>query len=422
MLGQARRTASPTSHQLQIPERQGVAGSIASDSKRFMAIDVVKGAACLLIVAHHLTVYGPMSDAAGALAPQVFGWLYDYGRWAVQVFLVIGGYLAAASLTPNFLQSQQLRHPPPGKSYFGATATALIRRRYCRLIVPYAVAVAASVLIAAIVRPWFPHPSVPDIPSLAQALAHAALLQDILGFKALSAGIWYIAIDFQLYALSVLIFCTAATASRRLPGRSVPRGDCAMLAIGVASLWVFNRHPALDTTAFYFVGAYVLGMAAYWAAPQPLHNTTAIEKLVCRSWLGGLIAIGCIALLIQFRGRVALAWGVALVLVALRHGLWKMAGDAECAPRPFLWKTSGRAVVRWLAALGAMSYSVFLIHFPICMLVNAVMARLWPADAGANLLGLAAAMALSLGAGRVLYRCIELAPGKRHRRGFPSAV
>ena len=422
MLGQVRRTASPVSHQLQIPERQGVAGFIASGSQRFIAVDVVKGAACLLIVAHHLAVYGPMSDAAGVLAPQVFGWLYDYGRWAVQVFLVIGGYLAAASLASNFLQPQQHRHPPSGMSLVCATAAALVRRRYYRLMMPYGVAVVISVLVAAIVRPWFSHPSVPDAPSLAQALAHVALLQDILGFKALSAGIWYIAIDFQLYALSVLVFCTATTASRRWPRRPVLRGDCAMLAIGVASLWAFNRHPALDTTAFYFVGAYVLGMAAYWAAPHPLHNTNAVEKLVCRFWLGALIAIGCIALLIQFRGRVALAWGVALMLVALRHGLQKRVVDAECAPCPSLLKTSGRAGVRWLAALGAMSYSVFLIHFPICMLVNAVMARLWPADAGANLLGLAAAMALSLGAGRVLYRCVELAPAKRHRRSFPSVV
>lgn len=29
-------------------------------------------------------------------------WLYDYARMAVQVFLVLGGYLAAASLAPGW--------------------------------------------------------------------------------------------------------------------------------------------------------------------------------------------------------------------------------------------------------------------------------------------------------------------------------
>ena len=54
-----------------------------------------------------------------------------------------------------------------------------------------------------------------------------------------------------------------------------------------------------------------------------------------------------------------------------------------------------------------MSSSVFLVHFPVCLLVNAVVSCLWPASPAMNALGMAAAMALSLAAGRLLYERVE---------------
>lgn len=72
-----------------------------SATSRTPLIDMVKGLACAAIVCHHLAFYGPMSDIAAPLAPWLMAWLYDYGRMAVQVFLVLGGYLAAASLAPR---------------------------------------------------------------------------------------------------------------------------------------------------------------------------------------------------------------------------------------------------------------------------------------------------------------------------------
>ena len=56
-------------------------------------IDTLKGLACIAIVWHHLAFYGPMSDAAMPLFPGLMAWLYDHARLAVQVFLVLGGYL-----------------------------------------------------------------------------------------------------------------------------------------------------------------------------------------------------------------------------------------------------------------------------------------------------------------------------------------
>lgn len=76
---------------------------MTSSSPRSPWIDVLKGSACMAIVWHHLSVYGPLSDTVRPFAPALMAWLYDYARMAVQIFLVVGGYLAAASLAPTGL-------------------------------------------------------------------------------------------------------------------------------------------------------------------------------------------------------------------------------------------------------------------------------------------------------------------------------
>ena len=325
-------------------------------------IDSVKGLACATIVAHHLAFYGHMSDSAHDLIPSVVDVLSEYGRMAVQVFLVLGGYLAAASLAPDGV----LREGP---------AAQHIGRRFVRLIVPYAVALLVAVLAAALVRPFLEHPSVPGEPELHQLLANALLLQDIVGEEALSAGVWYVAIDFQLFACAVLLLA----ALRHAPAR-VQRWAPGMVAAGGAlSLLVFNRMPDQDMWAWYFWGSYSLGMCAFWAARAP------------RAWAWGLgmAAVGLLALWLEFRARIAVALVAALLLMAVkRHGVAWRGAD-------------------WLPRLGQMSYSVFLVHFSVCLLVNAVVNHLWPDAPWPNLLGMVLAFGLSIAAGRLLYLRVE---------------
>ncbi len=54
-----------------------------------------------------------------------------------------------------------------------------------------------------------------------------------------------------------------------------------------------------------------------------------------------------------------------------------------------------------------MSYSIFLIHFPVCVLVNAIVSYFWPGQLAANAVGLLVAFALSLLAGAALYLGVE---------------
>ncbi len=309
-----------------------------------------------------------MSDIALPLAPRLVGWLYDYGRMAVQIFLVLGGYLAAASLAPQ------------GLARFDS-ASQQITRRFVRLVLPLAVALLLAVVAAAVVRPWMAHDSVPDAPDLVQLLANALMLQDLLGEEALSAGVWYVAIDFQLFALATLVFAGVRTVTCLSPRQAAVAGRALVLAGTAASLWVFNRQPALDMWGVYFWGSYGLGMLAYWAVRSPRP----------RPWVLVLVLLGAGALALDFRLRIALAWLLALGVVWLLR-------------RPVAhW---GR-VVTPLQRLGKISYSVFLVHFPVCLLVNALVSDTWPDAPWVNALGLLAAFMLSLAAGRQLYQHIE---------------
>ena len=356
--------------------------SITSHSRSAL-LDCTKGLACAAIVAHHLAFYGPMSDVAHPVMPDMLDWLYEYARMAVQIFLVIGGFLAAASLAPQ------------GMARFEEPLTK-IGKRFVRLVVPYAVALVITIVISAAVRPWFDHESVSGDPDLWQLFAHALLLQNIVGEESLSAGVWYVSIDFQLFAGTVLLLAAVrwvqSAVTARWGDQAVQRwwplavtGMQALVVLGVAaSLFSFNLDAGLDVWAIYFMGAYGLGMMAFWAV-------AAEKRSTAWSWVMLMAALVMGALVFEWRGRILLAGITALLLVVCM----RTEGIAR-------WK--GLAPLR---RLGEISYSVFLIHFSICILVNAVVNHFWHGSVTAAVVGLPFAFVLSLTAGYALYQTVE---------------
>ncbi len=361
-----------------------------SSSTRLPFVDALKALASQLIVLHHLAFYGPMSDAAHELAPALIGWLSEHGRLAVQVFLAMGGFLAARTLAPRGRLSAD-------------DALGLVWRRYVKLVVPYVTALAVAICCSALVRMWMEHHSVPHAPSVLQLLAHGLLLHDLLGYEALSAGIWYIAIDFQLFALTVaLLWLGRHAAPRALRGRYL--GPVLLAVAAGASLFYFNRDATWDVSALYFVGAYGLGALCYWAAGRG-------RSLLWLALLGVVVAA---ALALDFRVRIGVALATALALgIARRHNVLERWPD-----------------VRPIALLGRISYSVFLVHFPVCLAVNALFFRIVGDDPAANLAGMLAAWAASTAAGAMFHRLIEapareirvVAPWRRAKQGQDSAI
>ncbi|WAT83918.1 acyltransferase family protein [Delftia acidovorans] len=354
-----------------------------SHASRSALIDCTKGLACAAIIWHHLAFYGPMSDIAHPAAPDLIDWLYEYARMAVQIFLVLGGYLAAASMAPQ----GHGQHSDPWSR---------IGRRFVRLVVPYAVALVVAIVVSAAVRPWFDHASVSGEPDLWQLVAHALLLQNIVGEESLSAGVWYVSIDFQLFALTALLLAGTrwggALLRRRFGGDALSR--CwpwalsvaqALVVIGVtASLLGFNLDAQWDVWAPYFFGAYGLGMLAYWAAHADKSSTAWTWSLL-------IVALVVAALALEWRDRIALAGATALALVVAMRS-------------PAFAQAQGWAPLR---RLGKISYSVFLVHFSVCLLVNAVESHFWPHSIPAALLGMCTAFVLSIAAGHLLYERVE---------------
>lgn len=305
---------------------------------RHTLLDALKAAGSQLIVLHHLSAYGPLAEDLHRLAPALAGWLYDYARMAVQIFLVLGGFLAVQHLGPMATAHVSLR--------------LAVLRRYQRLVLPFLAALLLAVLAAALARPWLHEDFVPAAPTWRQVLAHALLLQDVFGIEALSAGVWYVAIDFQLFLLLAVLM--------RLGYRAHPRQRLTVLLVlglTLASLLLFNRRPELESWALYFFGSYGLGAAAWWAG-RARHPRAALALLA---------AMGLGALWLEFRARIALA-----VLVALLLGWLAWRRRHPPAHKPSL----PEALRRFLNRQGQRSYALFLIHFPLLLVCNALYAQL----------------------------------------------
>lgn len=328
-------------------------------------IDALKLIGSQLIVLHHFAAYGPLADAMSHAAPHLSAWLYDYARMAVQVFLVLGGYLAARNLAPE----GQIRIGSPWRTLW---------RRYQRLVLPFVAALLLAVAAAMLARHWLNDDFIPAAPTLGQTLSHALLLHGVLGQESLSAGVWYVAIDFQLFALMTLLLWLG---QRRLWAVLL------VLGLVLASLFFFNRHEDWDNWAIYFFGAYGMGALAYWVG-----SSRHPGKLI------GLLALaGLLALVLDFRGRIALALVVALLLALVQwRDHTRLLQSAMPAP-----------LARAVGLLGQSSYALFLIHFPVLMLGNALFAHLQLSNSVAAMGVLLASWAICLALALLFQRWVE---------------
>src|SRR5256885_9107091 len=88
----------------------------------------------------------------------------------------------------------------------------------------------------------------------------------------------------------------------------------------------------------------------------------------------------------------------------------------------FPYTTLFRSAQGWapLRRLGKISYSVFLVHFSVCLLVNAVESHFWPQSIPAALLGMCTAFVLSIAAGHLLYERVERHRSEEHTSELQS--
>ncbi len=341
----------------------------------FLLIDFLKVFAALLIILHHLSSYGQMAEDARQFLPGVMTWLFEYGRYAVQIFLVMGGYLAAQSLT----RTSDIRNP--------RTALKLIFNRYLRLFAPYVVALLITILCAWVARFWVQDEFVGESETLGQFLAHLFFLQGILGLDSISAGAWYVAIDWQLYAVLAIMF-------GMFPGfRSLIWVSTILI---VASLLYFNRLSDYENYFIYFIGSYGLGVLAQLAKNYSDPVVNRLARIL-------IIIIGLVILVSSFDHlwiRNILAYFVAIALIVWGGRAYKDEKHAKMHNLVFsiLWGSRR-------------SYCAFLLHFSFILLANTLYIA-WGMDQrhdGAMALAMMfLALVASWVAANYLYRFVEV--------------
>lgn len=329
-----------------------------------------------------------MSDVVSAWLPALEEFLFEHGLLAVQVFLVVGGYLNAKSWTRALVKAEFQVLPR-------------VWARYERLVIPLLAALSFTVLVTALVRPYFDHSSLSASPTPLQILAHIFLLQDVLYLEAFSAGVWYVAIDFQLFVMAIAC-AWVAHAWQRVSGRGsvIRKALVFWTLLTLVSIFLWNLNPLGEVWGTYFFSAYGLGLCVgCWRYAGLRFSYTSLSLL--------MMLVGALATAYQPRIRLVVALATSVLLSFYEAG--------NC-------KTIEVLQLRWIRELSNASYAIFLIHFGISLLVSALVFNFWSENIPINLMGLLFSFAASVGLGRQIHLRIESKPPSLQRVGVWASV
>lgn len=289
-----------------------------------LIIDVLKILCSQLIVLHHFLGYGAISVILNQILGQNGEVVFEYSRMVVQIFLVIAGFLAISTISKSNLTSL--------KSFI-----KLIIKRYIRLVIPFIVGITLAVISSFIARQIYIEDYIPNAPTFIQLVSHIFFLHGLLGVDSLSSGVWYVAIDFQLFlALSFIVYFSKNKATISI---------CILLMM--LSLFWFNRDSSYDNYLVYFFGAYGIGVLS------GLVNTNKLKKV---NFL--IILILCsISLLVEFRERILIAL-CAGWLLSFNFNLDKVLNCER--------------INKAIQKLSEISYTLFLTHFSVLIISNTI--------------------------------------------------
>ncbi|WP_250029540.1 acyltransferase family protein [Paractinoplanes maris] len=350
--------------------------------KRVAGLDGLRGLCALYVLLFHCWAY-TFRGFPRYRGPEWLSWL-GFGRLAVVMFLVVSGFSLAMAAARNGWRLGSL----------GRYA----RRRAWRILPAYWAALVFSLIIAwTVVRQ--PHSAEPTSESV---VVYTLLLQDLVAAPTPNGAFWSISVEALLYALLPLLVLLC----RRI-------GPAAMLAIVTLPV-------------------VVIGFAVFDGSPPQGDNWLAPHLVP--AFAAGVVAAGVVAAGDAFR-RVPWAWlsvlaAVPVGLLILYQGTRWMIGhyywvDLAIAPAMtmlLLAVVSGRpaALIRLLDSrplkrLGSMSYSLYLIHLPIVVVVTLKLAI---PQLGRGMASFTATVLIAGGlslAGAWLFARLFEAPFQRHR-------
>lgn len=332
----------------------------APERIRIEFLDGLRGLAALYVMLGHayVAIRTQVDPFIGGAETKLLK-LIDAGHFAVALFIVLSGYVLMMPLT----RTSDLKMRGGWREY--------IRRRARRIMPPYFAALVLSIGLLVL----FPAIAKPGDLTWQSVVSHALLVHNLHPETVLTINgpLWSVALEWQIYFVLPLLLLPTL---RRF-------GPVAMLAAGLlAGLAPFFLLPAPNNFAWtypWYIGLFALGGMGALINFSPQASLVAARTRVPWSYLSvGLLAVTGA----MFLFRLSWAWqhlwfadtllGVTTVvgIITLTNALLTQQA-AGAAPRFSLPLLIVRVLeMRWMAVLGAFSYSLYLTHEPVLAVVS----------------------------------------------------
>lgn len=289
---------------------------------RFAFVDALRGLAALVVVLFHAMEGGHIPNLEKVM-PAWVKFALSHGNQGVAIFFVLSGFVIAHSLYTVHVTTP--------------IAARFMARRSIRLDPPYWAAIVVAIAFGTVSSIVVPGKTLFGLSS-GQVLAHLFYLQDILGYPSLNTVFWTLCLEVQFYLLYVAMLLIA----RNDPDS--PRQGAAAPTILVVAAIASLLWPTGVVTSPLWRGSFLplwhgflVGALAYWS----WRNRSLVPVL-----------LATIAILILFT-----KWNPFSITCAMTaFALWGVACSGSIK-RALDW--------RWLQFLGAISYSLYLLHNPI---------------------------------------------------------
>jgi peptidoglycan/LPS O-acetylase OafA/YrhL len=341
-------------------------------------LDGLRGLAALYVVLHHAAMLVPPAGLAGTALAVRF--LLRHGHAAVAVFVVLSGYCLMLPVARD----------PEGRLPGGLLA--FLGRRARRILPPYYVALGLCLLLIVLA---------PAKGQQAHVLGHSGTVVSHLLLAhnldprwifRIAPPFWSVATECQIYVL----FPGLLVLWRRWGISAAVAGGFA-LGYAVATLALPLGNPALRQLCPWYVGLFALGMAG--AVTTESQRASAGEGRASPGRAG--IGIGVVALVFAgsaLAGNTDRAFMISDPLVGAATACLIVRGTLRstlevATPKRPVFRFLER---RWAVALGIISYSLYLVHYPLLVLASsALRTRGWaPGSRLAVLLLVAAPLCL----------------------------